>query len=69
MSNTGAETEENETVERIVKIDCEEAQDDDNGIEEGNPWLFKLSEDTLLNGTPAYYSAYKRTKKDIQYQR
>ena len=54
MSNTRAETEENETVERIVKIDCEEAQDDDEGIEEGNPRLFKLSEDKLLDGTPAF---------------
>ena len=58
MSTNGAETiesmGENRSGERTVDITPEEAQEDEEGTEEGNPRLFNFQEDALLNGMPAF---------------
>ena len=59
MSSNEAETKfensgENRSGERIVDIATDGAQEDEEGIEEGNPRLFSYNEDTLLNGMPTF---------------
>ena len=59
MSTNGAETMDenmvdNQSGERTVDIATEDAQEDEEGIEEGNPRLFHINMDTLLNGMPTF---------------
>ena len=58
MSTNGAETKENMgenlSGERTVDITLDEAQEDEEGIEEGNPRLFNHQVDTLLHGMPTF---------------
>ena len=55
MSTNEAETNENVGENRSEeKTDDIDAQEDEGGIEEGNPRLFNCNVDTLLNGMPTF---------------
>ena len=53
-------TNEAETIENVgenlsgERTDDIDAQEDEEGIEEGNPRLFHINMDTLLNGMPTF---------------
>ena len=55
MSTNEAETNESVGENRSEeKTDDIDAQEDEGGIEEGNPRLFSYNVDTLLNGMPTF---------------